>query len=212
MLTNAFYLLEGIGNQLLADAVLVAPFPNVSLALQSVGFQLASGGFDFAFAASMETTAAAQLSLNTLLEKAVASRAQAPPPAQPAGPTVESLDPGLLFGTWERMTNVLIGERITYRFTRTDWVKVNTTRAADGSQDTEQELHPGAVTVYVNHRRPPSGTAEEDRILVKVVVANDQIEPLTLTFHYVRASLGGGPVLDLLVGFSPEPEIFVKTS
>jgi len=215
-LTNAFYILEAIGNQLLGDAALLTltGVPQVAAAVEFTGFQLASVGFGFAFAASMETTQAAQQALDAALE---AQTAQPPPQPQEVQ---AAFDPDVLYGTWRRFENASSGMVITYRFSRSEFLKSNTTTGPDGSESTDLELHPGAVTGYVSYRRPAPGAAPGDgdeRILVRLVVANENVQPLELKFFYLRAKGRNAQddadvFLDILVERDGEHKAFVKTS
>ena len=207
-LTNVFYLLEAIGNQLIGDAALVVvDAPRVASALEFAGFQLASIGFFFAEAASQRTTGAAQTALAYL---------QPQPPAPPAqGTLTPVLNPELIYGTWERLNNDRSPQTILYKVSRTEVVKINATVVGEGQEDIETEVHPGAVSGYLSYRRPTgSGTLGQvlGDIQVRVVIDKADGTSLALKFVYLRATGDSEQDLDVLVEQQGEKKAYVKIS
>ena len=222
-LTNAFYILETIGDQLLADAALLALKGNASVAaaLEFAGFQCASLGFALATAASEENTAAAQRTITYLQDTASLQKAQAASLAAQASSSADgSVDPDLIYGTWQRLENQGSGQLILYKVTRNEFVKINVTTDANGDEDVEIEAHPGAVTAYISYKRPGGGGSPEKvigRINLKLVVGKADGSRLALTFAVLQAkgSDGGenaGRTVEVLVEQEGERKAFVRVS
>ena len=223
-LTDAFYILEGVGNQLLAAAAASVDLTGnatVAEALEAAGFECASVGFYLAAAASFQNTAAAQRTIAYLEEQAQAQAqaqlkaAENPPagskPAEAAA-LAGALAPDLVFGVWKRLENTLSNQTILYQFSPTAFVKVNVTTDAEGDDDLETEYHPGAVTAYMSYKRR-AGSATPDlkggKIKLRVVAGDGG--RLVMTFLYLQVEgVPAGTVLDILVQQDEEKKAFFR--
>ena len=195
-LTDVFYIVESIAQQLLADSTLLLDTPKVAQALEFAGFQLASIAFSFAAAASIETTAAAQRALVTL---------QAPQPAPPAHRVVPGVE--RLYGSWERLETSSSPQIVVYKFSRDEFVNITTVTGGEDAGAIEVDSLPGPVAAHLSIR--PSG---EIRVTVKVHRDGDQ--PLVLKFIYLKAESSGDDPdsLETLVEQDGARRAFVKIS
>jgi hypothetical protein len=191
-LTETFYTLECIGNQLVADSAIFAGGPNlnVSLALRVAGYELISTGFAFAVQASQATTEGAQHAVNALLDQPKTPSAPAQPKA-PADLWLQGLvDPTVIYGTWQRLESSPSGQNLIYRITPQEFVRIRSTVDDQGDESIEAELHPGAITGQISYKRPAGSVNLGDPPgPVKVVVLIVKLDGtrMTLKFTYLKA-------------------------
>jgi hypothetical protein len=240
-LTETSNILQTVANQLFSDSLLLRNQTVVSTALQVVAFDLAALGFGLASSAAGITTVTAQETLDALEKQAEARSAAAgpgtplantaasasepakpgpanlllPPPLGPGG----LLSPDVIYGTWERLENTPSGNRVTYKFSPSAWVKTSTTLEPGGEEAVATEVHPGAVMAYVSYQRRP-GQASLDAVLgkIKVNIVLEQLSGRTTTLAFAYLQAEGSPdgdspglVLDVLVEEEGDRKAFVRS-
>jgi hypothetical protein len=194
-LTETFYTLECIGNQLIADSAMAANNATLTQALRVAGYEMIAAGYTFAIQASQTTTVGAQQAVATLLNRSAAAAAAAPGPAAPAAAAVDTrlrglVDPNVIFGSWQRLENTPSTEVVVYRITPQAFMKITSALDGDGDEAIEAELHPGAITGRVSYKRPAGSVQLEDalgRVKVVILVAKADGTAMAFNFSYLRA-------------------------
>jgi hypothetical protein len=223
-LTETFYTLECIGNQLVADSAIFAfgPNLNLSIALRVAGYELISAGFLFALQATQATTEGAQQAVNALLDrpKPPSSGTPAGTPPKPAPDTrLKGLvDPSIIYGTWQRLETSPSGQILVYRITPQAFVRISSALDDQGDETIEAELHPGAITGQVSYKRPAGSVSLEDALgPIKVVVLITKLDGsrMTFKFTYLKArGLDGDheTAIDVLEEQEGEQKAFYRVS
>ena len=231
-LQEAGRLIQSIGHQLLAGAGLAFDNKTVVGALAFAGDDLLGIGDALEAAAAHAEGQAIQeviLGIEDKADKAdkaaKAAKAQAASSQDAFGPD-GTLDPRLVYGTWERLENAPPPARISYTFTRTEFVKRNAT-TANRRKAVLNEVHPGAVTAYVSYELPEDDACPGDadacpgaplgQVAVTILIEQASGKTLTLAFNHVKAqgaSLGKDPEasFDVLIEREGDKKAFVKIS
>jgi hypothetical protein len=212
-LNEAYALLEGVGYQLLTVGELVVDKGPASVALLTAGNELIAMGYFAAAMASREQAGAARRVLTALEDKVRGERAAAEQvvPVQTGatdGPL--AFDPGLIYGSWQRLETDLAGQRVTYRITRDQIVKTSSIALPNGRMSTRVETTPGAVATDLAYETAEDGQVPE-QAKVRILIDKSGGGTLLLDFTYLRA-LGGAPgsALDILVEEDGERKAFVR--
>ena len=186
-LAEIYNLFESIGYQLLADAGLVYFDSPLVGALTFAGNQLLSIGYLVGAMSSQVAAEASQHVIESLLNATAADPAASD---QSAGPVAAaSMTPEAIYGTWQANTTVPRNGTLTYRFTRSDFTKVNVTVEADQGETVEAVLRPGAVVAMVHSRRGPS---DPGAVPANVTVLVEKLNGQTLELHFGFPAPGAG--------------------
>ena len=219
-------ILQGVGHQLLADASLASDNKTVAQALAFAGDNLLSMG-DFFEAAAALAEAEADLQiirglpgkeaglrsqeeyLKTLADGGLHPSEKAPPPDPFA--LALMVNPGIIYGTWQRVENSPSNQLIMYKVSREEVVKLNVT-TVDKQKRIHTESYPGPVTCEVAYTIPEDADSFDQAIgpvLVTMLINNPQGKVMTFPFSYLRAkgtAVGAGTELDVDVLIEREGE------
>jgi hypothetical protein len=220
-LTEIFYQLEAIGNQLIADSALLSGVPAAAVAVEFAGFELSSIGFSVAAVASHETTEAAQRALALVMKKA-----EQPPPrpaANGGGPSRSAgnvLDRTFLYGTWQQVDTTPSDRSIRYRLTPNDLLRIITTSDPCGMETTEVDYYPGSAVIHLSYRHPAGQSGLEDatgNINVKLLLKDPEGASKVITFSWfkVEGTATGTqppPLLEVLVEQEGDRKAYVRVT
>jgi hypothetical protein len=215
ILTEAYYIQNAIGLNLLADASLFPQdVPYLFDALSYAANELLSTGAGTAAVASRVQVQAAQRVISAL--EARQKKQAAGPGAAGSKATGQSkrledfLDPKLIYGFWQRLETDDSGRRVRYQVTPTGVSKRTETPNPDGGRRVQSEVRPGAVDGFVSYDTGGLGAGTVN-VTIQLAQANGQT--VSRDFVYLRANSSDPDqpgTLDVLVEQQGDHHAYVR--